>query len=218
MPRGSPAVRAELRSLGGSVHLQTSWQIEKTEGVAAGAEAAADDLTLFIDQHLRRTYLQVYRIVRNPSDAQDLTQEAFIKAWQRRKQLRDGQKADAWLASIARNTAFDFLRRKSPVTVSDDPAMDRSHDENPEQILLRAENRCRLNAGLRYLTEREQTALILRDVEGVEAAEVARILGCSKATVRCHIANAREKFRRYLNRDELRQSRPLRNQHPMTQY
>ena len=80
------------------------------------------------------------------------------------------------------------------------------------------EMRAVLRPALESLTEREQTALILRDVEGVEAAEVARILGCSKATVRCHIANAREKFRRYLNREELRQSRPLRNEHPMIQH
>jgi RNA polymerase sigma-70 factor (ECF subfamily) len=191
------------------VHLQTGWQVETTESMAPGTESS-DDLTRFVDQHLRRIYLQIYRIVRNPSDAQDLTQEAFIKAWRRREQLRDGQKADAWLSSIARNTALDFLRRKSPAMVPDDGAMDRSRDDNPEQILLRAESRSRLSAGLRYLTEREQTALILRDVEGVEAAEVAKILGCSKATVRCHIANAREKFRRYLKREELRQSRPLR--------
>jgi RNA polymerase sigma-70 factor (ECF subfamily) len=158
---------------------------------------------------LRRTYLQIYRIVRNPSDAQDLTQEAFIKAWRRRGQLRDGQKADAWLSSIARNTAYDHLRRQPP-TVPEDEQQDRSHDETPEQLLLRKEDRGRLSAGLRSLTYREQTALVLRDVEGVEAGEVARIMGCSKATVRCHIANARQKFRRYLNREDLRQYGHLR--------
>jgi RNA polymerase sigma-70 factor (ECF subfamily) len=164
-----------------------------------------------MDDHLRRTYNQIYRIVRNAADAQDLTQEAFIKAWRRRDQLRDGQRADAWLASIARNTAIDFLRRKAPVTVEDDVALERSHDETPEQILLRSEKRSRLSEGLRRLTEREQMALILRDVEELEPDEVARILGCSKATVRCHIANAREKFRRYLKQEGLRQYSTLRN-------
>jgi RNA polymerase sigma-70 factor (ECF subfamily) len=189
--------------------LQTGWHVETSRNGMTGGDTP-DHLTEFVDEHLRRTYNQIYRIVRNPSDAQDLTQEAFIKAWRRRDQLRDGQKADAWLSSIARNTAFDFLRRKSPVTLSDDSGLERSHNETPERELLRSENRSRLRAGLRQLTDREQTALILRDVEGIGTGEVARILGCSQATVRCHIANAREKYRRYLIREELRQSSPLR--------
>jgi RNA polymerase sigma-70 factor (ECF subfamily) len=190
--------------------LQTGWHVERSEGVGCGPESS-DALTRFVDDHLRRTYVQIYRIIGNAADAQDLTQETLIKAWRRRDQLRDGQKADAWLSAIARNTAFDFLRRKSPLTVADDEGYDRSHDETPERILLRAEWRSKLAAGLRCLTEREQAALLLRDVEGLGAGEVARILGCSKATVRCHIANARQKFRRYLNREELRQRGRPRN-------
>jgi RNA polymerase sigma-70 factor, ECF subfamily len=188
------------------VHLQTGWHVETSDSVGTTPQNS-DHLNRFLDTHLRRTYLQIYRIVGNAADAQDLTQETFIKAWRRRDQLRDDQKSDAWLSAIARNTAFDFLRRKSPHT--DFEGFDRSHDETPERILLRAESRSRLNAGLRCLTEREQAALLLRDVEGVGTGEVARVLGCSKATVRCHIANAREKYRRYLNREELRLRRPV---------
>jgi len=52
--------------------------------------------------------------------------------------------------------------------------------------------------GLRLLSERERAALLLRDVEGLPAADVARQIGCSTATVRSHIANARVKFRKYM--------------------
>jgi hypothetical protein len=58
--------------------------------------------------------VQIYRIVGNVADAQDLTQEAFIKALQRQEQLKDGQKAAHWLSRIATNTAIDFLRRSGP--------------------------------------------------------------------------------------------------------
>jgi RNA polymerase sigma-70 factor (ECF subfamily) len=71
---------------------------------------------------------------------------------------------------------------------------------SPEQILLRSERSQYLEDGLRLLTERERTALIMRDVDGLPADEVARHLNCSKATVRSHIANARIKFQRYLER------------------
>ena len=69
--------------------------------------------------------------------------------------------------------------------------------ENPEQAVLRGEKRAYIEDGLRLLSERERVALILRDVEGLRASDVARHLGCSPATVRSHIANARVKFRRY---------------------
>src|SRR5215470_15584849 len=61
--------------------------------------------------NLRRVFLQIYRIVGNVADAQDLTQEAFIKALQRQEQLKDLEKAAHWLSRIASNTAIDFLRR-----------------------------------------------------------------------------------------------------------
>jgi RNA polymerase sigma-70 factor (ECF subfamily) len=73
-------------------------------------------------------------------------------------------------------------------------------NHNPEHLLLRAEQSEYLEDGLRLLSARERSALLLRDVEGLPAEEVARELNCSKATVRSHIANARIKFRRYLER------------------
>ena len=68
---------------------------------------------------MRRVFLLIYRIVRNVDDAQDLTQEAFIKALQRQDQLKDLEKAGHWLSRIATNTAIDFLRRSGRVNFSD---------------------------------------------------------------------------------------------------
>ena len=76
----------------------------------------------------------------------------------------------------------------------------REPSESPEQAVLRSEHRAYLQEGLQVLTVRERTALLLRDVEGLSADEVARQLCCSKATVRSHIANARIKFKRYVER------------------
>jgi RNA polymerase sigma-70 factor (ECF subfamily) len=158
----------------------------------------------FVQDNLRRVFLIIYRIVGNVPDAQDLTQEAFIKALQRQDQLKDLDKAAHWLSRIASNTAIDFLRRSGRVSFSeiDDlpEPLSTSPSENPEHRLLRAERKEFLEAGLRHLTARERTALILRDVEGLPAEEVAARLDCSKATVRSHIANARMKFRKYLDR------------------
>jgi RNA polymerase sigma-70 factor (ECF subfamily) len=169
-----------------------------------GADLAQDQQNRFISDNLRRIFLLIYRIVGNVADAQDLTQEAFIKALQRQEQLKDLEKAANWLSRIATNTAIDFLRRHGRVNfcdLDDMPEPVRAPAaESPEQALLLAERREYLEAGLQSLTERERTALLLRDVEGLPAEEVAAHLNCSKATVRSHIANARTKFRRYLQR------------------
>jgi RNA polymerase sigma-70 factor (ECF subfamily) len=158
----------------------------------------------FIADHMRRVFLLIYRIVGNAADAQDLTQEAFIKALQRRDQLKDLEKAAHWLSRIATNTAIDFLRRNSRFGFTDIEGLPEPltspASESPEQELLRAERRAYLEDGLQVLTGRERLALTLRDVEGVPAEEVARQMGCSKATVRSHIANARVKFRRYMEK------------------
>ncbi|HLI86191.1 MAG TPA: sigma-70 family RNA polymerase sigma factor [Bryobacteraceae bacterium] len=152
----------------------------------------------FISENLRRIFGQIHRLVRNVEDAQDLTQEAFIKAFQRQDQLKDEQKAAHWLSRIAHNTAIDFLRRNGRNTFCEIEAAPEGRSESPEHLLLRSEQRNYLEDGLRLLSERERAALLLRDVEGLPAEEVARLLGCSKATVRSHIANARVKFRRYV--------------------
>jgi RNA polymerase sigma-70 factor (ECF subfamily) len=166
-----------------------------------------DQQSKFVQDNMRRVFLLIYRVVGNVADAQDLTQEAFIKALQRQDQLKDLDKAAHWLSRIASNTAIDFLRRSGRVSFSEleelpEPVL-RSTAENPEQAVLRSEQRRTLESSLDCLTERERTALLLRDVEDMPAEEVAAQLNCSKATVRSHIANARVKVRRHLERKRI---------------
>jgi RNA polymerase sigma-70 factor (ECF subfamily) len=164
-------------------------------------DSESDAQTRFVQQNLRRIFLLIYRIVGNVDDAQDLTQETFIKALQRQGQLKDLEKASHWLSRIAANTAIDFLRRNKKFAFVDvNHLADTTHDalENPEQSLLRGERKLQLDGGLAELTERERMALLLRDVEDMPADKVAAVMNCSMATVRSHIANARIKFRRYL--------------------
>jgi len=172
---------------------------EMSEAIDPGLELL-ERQNRFVNEHLRRIFVQIYRIVRNRADAQDLTQETFIKALQRQEQLKDDQKAAHWLSRIATNTAIDFMRRSGRASFCEIEAAPASHSESPEQAVLRSEHHDYLEDGLRLLSPRERAALILRDVEGLPAEEVARHLNCSKATVRSHIANARTKFRKYVEK------------------
>ena len=179
--------------------METAVYSPMSEVVEPGVELL-DRRNRFVSEHLRRIFLQIYGIVRNVADAQDLTQEAFIKALQHQEQLKDEQKAAHWLSRIATNTAIDFLRRNGRATFCEIDEAPQSHWETPEEAVLRGEHRDYLEDGLRLLSPRERAALIMRDVEDLPAEEVARRLDCSKATVRSHIANARTKLRRYMER------------------
>jgi RNA polymerase sigma-70 factor (ECF subfamily) len=171
-----------------------------SELVQPGVAEELERQNRFVSDNLRRIFVQIYRIVGNVADAQDLTQETFIKALQRQDQLKDELKAANWLSRIATNTALDFLRRHGRVQHCELDAAPEMHGDTPEEMVLRAEHKEYLADGLRLLSPRERMALLLRDVEGLPAEEVAARLDCSKATVRSHIANARTKFRRYMER------------------
>jgi RNA polymerase sigma-70 factor, ECF subfamily len=169
--------------------------------ISDSVQAESDAQTRLIQHNIRRIFLLIYRIVGNVDDAQDLTQETFIKALQRQSQLKDLEKAGHWLSRIAANTAIDFLRRNKKFAFADVTELCDSRissADTPEQLLLKGERKLQLDGGLATLTERERMALLLRDVEEMPADEVACQMNCSMATVRSHIANARIKFKRYL--------------------
>jgi RNA polymerase sigma-70 factor, ECF subfamily len=166
--------------------------------LAASSLVTQEARNQFVTDHLRRIFRQIYRMVGNVADAEDLTQEAFIKALQRSEQIKDGQKAAHWLSRIATNTALDFLRRHGRVSFCEIEYAPESHSESPEDELLRSEHHDYLQDALGTLTPRERAAFVLRDVEDLPVEEVARRLECSKATVRSHIANSRIKLRKYM--------------------
>lgn len=170
---------------------------ERQARPAAKAAVNAADPGGAVDAHMRRMFRLIYRIVDNVPDAQDLTQEALVKALSRRGQLKDDRKAVQWLNRIAVNTALDFVRKRKRVTFEELDKAPAVPGESPEQSVLRSETRSWIHEGLRLLSERERTALLLRDVEDMPASEVAQLMGCSKATVRSHISNARVKFKEY---------------------
>src|SRR5258706_6419824 len=117
------------------------------------APLTTDQQSKFVQDNMRRVFLLIYRIVNNVADAQDLTQEAFIKALQRQDQLKDLEKATHWLSRIASNTAIDFMLRNGRVSFSDiDELVDplaTPPSNSPEQILLRSERNRHMADGLR---------------------------------------------------------------------
>ena len=152
-----------------------------------------------ISVHIKRIYLQIYRVVQHVDDAQELTQDVFIRALSNAASLTTPDKAAHWLSRIASNVAIDFLRRRRCRPTVNLAALDDLADTggvDPECSAILHEQYRHSLSQLNVLTDRERTALLLRDVEDWRTAEVALHMNCSHATVRSHIANARVKLRK----------------------
>jgi RNA polymerase sigma-70 factor, ECF subfamily len=186
-------------------------------GISGDSDSADANIWFadLVQVHTRRVFALLYRMTGNAGDAQDLSQEAFLKAWQNRRQLRDAARPTPWLLRIAANCAIDFQRSRasqhpgSPMMPSlDDEAQGLLRDGlasdnlTPESASLRSDRERRLWAAVEILSPKERAAIVMRDIEGCPNRDVAAALGCSMITVRTHIASARTKMRKFLVRTE----------------
>src|SRR6478672_7247462 len=113
------------------IDVDTAACVKMNDAVEPGLELQ-ERQNRFVSGNLRRIFVQIYRIVGNVADAQDLTQEAFIKALQRQDQLKDEDKAAHWLSRIATNTAIDFLRRHGRIAYCEVDIHTESAQESPK--------------------------------------------------------------------------------------
>ena len=164
-------------------------------------ERGAYDLLVLKYQH--KVVKLVMRYLRDPADAEDVAQEAFIKAYRALPQFRGDSAFYTWLYRIAINTAKNALaaRDRNPVsyeldTHSNDEGSDmvsRLRDtETPEGLALTEEIRDTVNHAIESLPEDLRTAIVLRELEGLSYEEIAASMDCPVGTVRSRIFRARE--------------------------
>jgi RNA polymerase sigma-70 factor, ECF subfamily len=174
--------------------------------VQRGDKGAFDALVLKYQHKLVKL---VMRYVRNPAEAEDIAQEAFIKAYRALPQFRGDSAFYTWLYRIAINTAKNAVvsRDRSPVEYDLDRSnTDESYDmqgrmkdsETPEGLVLTDEIRTTVNAAIDALPEDLRTAIVLRELEGLSYEEIAAAMSCPVGTVRSRIFRAREAIDRRL--------------------
>ena len=174
--------------------------------VQRGDKGAFDALVLKYQHKLVKL---VMRYVRNPAEAEDIAQEAFIKAYRALPQFRGDSAFYTWLYRIAINTAKNAVvsRDRSPIEYDlDRNNSDESYDmqgrmkdsETPEGLVLTDEIRTTVNASIEALPEDLRTAIILRELEGLSYEEIAAAMDCPVGTVRSRIFRAREAIDRRL--------------------
>jgi RNA polymerase sigma-70 factor, ECF subfamily len=158
---------------------------------------------LLVAKYQRRLGRLISRFVRDSAEAEDVTQEAFIKAYRALPAFRGESAFYTWLYRIGINTAKNYLvalGRRAPTSTQFDAeeaedfeGADQLQDVNtPENELMSKQVAGVVNASLLQLPEDLRTALTLREIEGLSYEEIAEIMGCPIGTVRSRIFRARE--------------------------
>ncbi len=137
------------------------------------------------DRHVVRVYRHIYYMVGNPAEAEDLTAQAFLQAWQAipRYQPRAAPFV-SWLLRIAHNLGVSYLRSRKQNAELPETLIDHSRLQNPEAALDQRLNSERVHDAILKLRDEHRKVIILRFVEDLEYREVAEILGKSVAAVR----------------------------------
>ncbi|HEX6152076.1 MAG TPA: sigma-70 family RNA polymerase sigma factor [Solirubrobacterales bacterium] len=132
-----------------------------------------------------------YRYASNPSEAEDIAQDALLRAWRRRSTLRDSERRNQWLATIVRNEAF---RQHARVRPDPTTAIEFSEGAEDERVLAAVEL-ADIHAALRLLSERDRKLLEMKYEEDLTQAMIARRLGIPEGTVKVRLHRARNRLR-----------------------
>jgi RNA polymerase sigma-70 factor, ECF subfamily len=158
---------------------------------------------LLVEKYQRKLGRLLARFIRDPAEVEDVTQEAFIKAYRALPAFRGDSAFYTWLYRIGINTAKNYLMalgRRAP-TSTEVEAEDAEGFEDgeqlrdintPESVLLSKEIAQTVNATIDELPEELRTAIQLREIEGMSYEDIARIMDCPIGTVRSRIFRARE--------------------------
>lgn len=170
------------------------------ERVQRGDKAAFDLLAIKYQRKLGRL---ISRFVRDPAEAEDVTQEAFIKAYRALPSFRGESAFYTWLYRIGINTAKNYLlanKRRAPTSTPFDAEESESFEEasllrevnTPENELMSKQVVDVVQKSLQELPDDLRTALTLREIEGLSYEEIAGVMNCPVGTVRSRIFRARE--------------------------
>lgn len=187
---------------------------ELVRGARKGDMAAFEEV---VARHRDKVYARAFSMMRNEDSATDLSQEAWVKAWQRLHQFHGDSSFLTWMTRIVINLCLDQLRKQKRLRAESIEQLD---DElggverqmpvttpNPTERLERAELRARIDRALGQLSYEHRTVLVMHEFQELEYKEIAKRMGCSIGTVMSRLFYARRKMAvllASLKREELR--------------
>jgi RNA polymerase sigma-70 factor (ECF subfamily) len=153
-----------------------------------------------VAQHQRRVFTVAYYSLASREEAEDVTQEVFLKLWSHRRQVLASPTLGAWLVRVARNACIDRARHRKTVSavlqpVGESPPPSPSLDPDPERLARSAELRSHLERALARLPEPQRSIAILREIEALPYSEIAEALELPLNTVKAYLHRARRRLR-----------------------
>ena len=177
------------------------------DDVALWKAAQRGDMRAFeelVARHRDKVYARAFSMIRNEEDAIDLSQEAWVKAWQRLKQFQGDSSFLTWMTRIVINLCLDKLRKQKRERAESIESLEEESGGverqmptvtvNPTERLERSELRQRIDKALGQLSYEHRTVLILHEFEDLEYKEIAKRMQCSIGTVMSRLFYARRKM------------------------
>ncbi len=172
-----------------------------------GDMGAYDEL---VRRYQERIYATIYHMTANHDDANDLAQDAFIKAYRALNSFKGDSSFFTWLYRIAVNKTINFLkqRKRRPQMSLNDLDFNAEHDpdlvaliseKNPRRDLNLVELQEKLNEAMQKLSHVHRLVVTLHDVQGLSHEEISRIMDCNTGTVRSRLFYARQQMQAYLS-------------------
>jgi RNA polymerase sigma-70 factor (ECF subfamily) len=177
------------------------------ELVEAAQKGDAEAFAVLMRRHQRRVYRLALHLVRDAAEAEDVTQDTFVRAYGALDRFDGRSEPFTWIYRIAVNLSLNVIRARKPserATPPDDPRIEsllverRAKLWSPEAASQDKELARVLLSGVDSLSEVLRTTLVLVVVDGLPHAEVGKILGCSEGTVAWRVHEARRRLREYL--------------------
>ena len=172
--------------------------------VRAAQKGETDAFEELVARHRDKIFARAFSMMRNEEEAIDLSQEAWVKGWQRLAQFQGDSSFATWITRIVINLCLDELRKQKRRRTESIEEMDEETGGverqmpavtvNPTERLERGELRKKIDAALEKLSHEHRTVLVLHEFEDLEYKEIARAMGCSIGTVMSRLFYARRKM------------------------
>lgn len=180
----------------GDISLSQAMALERTQ-----TRTEDDQLDLAVREHARLVYRISYSVLRNHHDAEDATQETFLRVWKHSKKLPEIQERKNWVARIAWRVAVGRKRRTPDISLDDINAVAmqlQSLETGAEEIVLQKEMGGVLEKLIATLPTKLRAPMLLSTVEELSTADIGEVLGISEAAARSCLFRAREILREKL--------------------
>ena len=180
--------------------------IKENELIRKAAKGDPNAFELLMLQYQTQVYNLCYRILGNPDDAADMTQETFLKAWRSLDGFHMESTLSTWLYRLANNSCLDLLRSKKRKPTISIVGEDENGEESifdpmdpspqPDEVLIQKEENLLLQKALLSLDEQQRAILTLRVINDMSYEDIGRVLQIKEGTVKSRLARARETLRK----------------------